>query len=74
MGILSIMDQTGHSTLEFDKADPAQLEAAQAKFMELVGERKFTAAERTASGTIQKVKGFNPDAAETVLIPQLVGG
>lgn len=69
----AIMDQTGHSTLEFDKADPAQLAAAQAKFDELMGQ-KYTAAERVAPGESKLVRAFNPDAGEMVFVPQLVGG
>jgi hypothetical protein len=70
----AIMDQTGHSTLEFDKADPAQLAAAHAKFDELVAEKKFTAAERIAPGESRRVKSFDPDAGEMVFVPPLVGG
>jgi hypothetical protein len=39
-----IIDQLGHSTLDFDTATPDQLAAAEAKFLELTkGDRKCAA-------------------------------
>ena len=44
-----LMDHTGHSTEAFDKASPAELAAAQARFDELIAEGR-TAAVRTVHG------------------------
>ena len=37
-----IMDHTGHSTIEFDAANAADLDAAMARFAELTGARGRT--------------------------------
>lgn len=71
-----IMDHTGHSTEAFDLADAASLAAAQAKFDELVSERKFRAAKPKpgSPGTHELVKSFDPEAEQMLFIPQLKGG
>jgi hypothetical protein len=70
---LQIMDQTGHSTLDFDPKDDASVKEAMEKFQELAGEG-YQAAVRTGDGGLKKVKAFDPTATETVMHPQLVGG
>ena len=69
----SIMDQTGHSTEVFDKADAADQARAKARFKELVG-RGFAPATRTAEGHSRRVKAFDPAAEDTLFVPPLVGG
>lgn len=69
-----IMDQTGHSTEVFDTATPEQLAAAERRFNELVGERKMTAAKRTAPGSSALIRKFDATAEAVVFQPQLVGG
>jgi hypothetical protein len=68
-----IMDQTGHSTVEFDKADPQALKEAQARFDRLVAEH-YTPAVRGEDGMARVTRTFDPDASETLFVPQLVGG
>ena len=68
-----IMDQTGHSTEAFDKASPAELEAAQARFNELVAEGR-TAAVRTGNATGRVIRKFDETAEEVLFIPRLVAG
>ena len=74
MSILSVMDQSGHSEHAFDPKDGA----ATAKMLEIVrehvNEKKFMLAERGPDGQVSKVGVFNPNAIESLLIPQLRGG
>ena len=68
-----IMDHTGHSTEAFDKASPADLAAAQARFNELIAEGR-TAAVRTGAAQSRIVRKFDPTAEEVLFIPRLQGG
>lgn len=69
----SILDLTGHSTVEFDVKDKVSLDEAEKRFKELTGVG-FTAAERTESGQSKRVKSFDPTATETLFFPRLQGG
>ena len=70
-----IMDHSGHTTIEFDKSNTADLDAAVARFNAL---RKsgHTAATRKIGETEYKapVKDFKDTEDETLFIPQLIGG
>ena len=69
-----ILDSTGHSTIEFDGANKAQLVEAMGRFTALIA-GGHTAAVRKADEADYKVtKTFDPTADETLFIPQLIGG
>lgn len=70
-----VMDQTGHTELDFDTADKEQLAAAEAKFLALVkGEKKAAFKKNAEGGGGKLIRAFDP-AAEVVLFqPPLVGG
>ena len=70
-----LMDSTGHSTVEFDKADPAAVKEAMERFEKLVGEQKHTAANRKEGERDYTVtKTFDPTADETLFVPAMRGG
>ena len=74
MARLQIMDHTGHSTVDFSKADKVSLAEAEARFNELM-ERKFIASapgKDGAPGTL--LKSFDPDAETIIMNPPLQGG
>jgi hypothetical protein len=73
MAIQIVMDQTGDTRHPFNPDDPQALAKAEERFKELTG-LGFTAAVRTASCEISKVRSFDPTAEETVFFPRLVGG
>lgn len=73
MGKQLVMDHSGHSTHEFDKASKVSLDEAEKRFKELTG-RGFTVAENTGDGKFKIVRAFNPDAVETIFQPRLQGG
>jgi hypothetical protein len=70
MSMLQIMDHTGHTTIDFSKADNSE---AMQKFNELIG-KGFTAAEKIGDGKFNVVRKFSPDADEIIMIPRLQGG
>lgn len=70
---LHIMDHSGHSTIDFDKANTISVAEAERRFKELTG-AGFTAAVRAGPGESKVVKAFDPNAEETLLIPPLQGG
>jgi hypothetical protein len=73
MAIQIVMDRTGDSRHRFDPNDKRELANAEQRFYELTG-MGFTAAVRTGQGQVSRIKSFDPNAAETVFFPRLVGG
>ncbi len=68
-----IMDATGHTTLEFDPANAAQVNAAKERH-DAYKSLGYTAAERTGEGTSRLLHTFDPNVQETLFIPRVVGG
>jgi hypothetical protein len=68
-----VMDQTGHSTIEFDKSDAAVSEAM-AKFTGLVGAGHVAATRKEGATDYTVTKTFDPTADETLFVPQMKGG
>lgn len=68
-----IMDQTGHTTDVFDKADVMSLEAAEKRFEELTG-KGFRAVAMSPAGEGALMKSFDATVEDVVFIPQLQGG
>jgi len=73
MAVQIVMDHTGDTRHEFNRADPLALAQAEARFMELT-RAGFTAAKRLGEGKSQVLKSFDPTAEETLFIPRLKGG
>lgn len=70
-----IANHSGHDVIEFDKADPEQLAAADARFRQLVSEQKHVAATRPAGGgPYTKIDRPEQQQDETLFHRQLVGG
>jgi hypothetical protein len=70
-----VMDHTGHSTIEFDPENTIDTDEAMARFDQLVGEQKFTAATRKKGETeYRKIKSSGEIQDETLFIPALQGG
>jgi hypothetical protein len=68
-----VMDSSGHSTIEFDKTNKADLDAAMARFVALTGDG-HVAAVRKGEADYAIAKSFDPTADETLFVPHLVGG
>ncbi|MGB3036113.1 MAG: hypothetical protein WBB72_01835 [Methyloceanibacter sp.] len=72
-----IMDPSGHSTIEFDSSNTADLVEAERRFNKLVA-KGFIPAEGRGQGKHhvpgQTKRAFDPDAEETIFVPALKGG
>jgi hypothetical protein len=73
MAIHIVMDHSGDTRHPFNPDNPEALAKAEERFKELTG-LGFTAAVRTASGEVSRVRSFDPTAEETLFVPRLVGG
>ena len=73
MAIHIVMDQNGDTRHPFNPDDAEALAKAEERFKELTG-LGFTAAVRTASGEVRKVRSFDATTEETLFFPRLVGG
>jgi len=73
MALHIVIDHNGDTRYPFNPDDTQALARAEERFNELTGVG-FTAAVRTASGDISKIRSFDPTAEETLFLPRLVGG
>jgi hypothetical protein len=73
MAMQIVMDHTGDTRHCFNSEDAQELTEAEKRFKELTN-AGFTAAIRTASGEVTKIRSFDPTAKETLFFPRLVGG
>lgn len=70
-----LMDHTGHTTIDFDQADPQALADANKRFLELVGGQKHSAFTRKAgAGDYTQIRRPDQQRDETLFVPQLRGG
>ncbi len=73
MGVLRILDPSGHQQVEFDVAEPETVSAAQELFDKALGVG-MVMVDRTA-GDGELVKTFDPATQEDlVAVPQISGG
>lgn len=69
-----IMDHTGHATIEFDKSNTVDLDAAMQRFDELTGNGHVAATRKTGDTDYKRIKSFDQEQDETLFAPQMVGG
>lgn len=69
-----VMDHTGHSVVDFDKADPASMKQAEALFNKLVGESNRVAQRKSGETDYKVSKEFDPTQDEALVIRPLQGG
>jgi hypothetical protein len=68
-----VMDHTGDTRHSFNPDDVQAIAKAEKRFNELT-RKGFTAAVRTGSGEVSKIRSFDPSAEEILFFPRLVGG
>lgn len=73
-GMLHTADTTGHSTIEWDPAVPAEVANARDSFNKMKDEHKYLAYRVDENGERTVIQEFDPDAAKIVMMPQSVGG
>lgn len=73
-GTMNVMDKTGHSTIKWDPAVPAEVEMAMEAFESLTG-RGYQAF-RTGPGgeRSERLRTFDPQATSMIMVPHLQGG
>jgi hypothetical protein len=69
-----IMDQSGHSTIEFDKANTVELDFAMARFKALTDGGHAAATRKAGAKDYTVVKAFDPNADETLFVSPMKGG
>lgn len=74
MGEMQFLNETGHSTLEWDVADPASIEIAEAEFDKLLREGYVAFQREHKEPEAQRVDVFDPAADEILWTRPLRGG
>ena len=69
-----VMDSNGDTRHEFDSADLSSLAAAEARFQTLTSKGFLAVALGKDGGPSELVRKFDPEAEQTLFIPQLQGG
>ena len=73
-----VMDLTGHTTLEYApktvSADDPEVQAAMAKFQELVTTGYRAATRKTGQRDYTAIKQFKQQQDETLFVPHMQGG
>lgn len=74
MSELRVMDRTGDSRLQWDKANADEVRVAEERFNELVkaGYAAFSVTAKGDKGV--QIDEFDPHAERLILVPQMVGG
>ena len=74
IGEMSVMDGSGRRQLQWKRDNPDEIAAAQAIFDHLLA-RGFSAfGAKTKAAPRQAINTFDPEAAEVVMVPRIVGG
>ena len=69
-----VMDETGHSTIEFDATNTVELADAMARFKALTGTGHIAATRKAGDTQYVVRKEFDASADETLFVPQMRGG
>ncbi len=73
MSVLTVLDHTGDTRLEWDASRPDEVAAARASYDKLKA-KSYLAYRVTASGEREVIRQFDPAAENIVMTPQLAGG
>ena len=74
MAKLEVIDHTGHTTIEFDKLDPAQKRAMQDKIAEVLDKGGVAATRKAGQKDYKVIRDPAQASDETLLSPQYRGG
>lgn len=73
-GTLNILDESGDSRIQWDRNDPQQVAAAQAKFDELRAKHYLAYKVDASGGQGEVIDKFDLDAERIILHAQMIGG
>lgn len=68
-----IMDRSGHRKIDFDSTSTVELTEALDRFNDLTS-KGYRAAVKRGDGVHELIRKFDPEAEQTLFIPQLRGG
>ena len=73
MHVMEVLDHTGHTSINWDPDNPAEVETARQAFERMTreGYRAFTAGNGKPG---RRLDAFDPEIGEMTLIPHLRGG
>jgi len=73
MSEMQVLDRTGHTKVEWDPENDAEVASARAMFTDMTGRgyRAFAAGNGKPG---RRLDTFDPDVAEMVLVPHIQGG
>lgn len=69
-----IMDHTGHSVVEYDLSNDAQVAEAMARFEALIKEGKTAATRKAGETDYSVIKRADQQQDETLFVPHMQGG
>lgn len=69
-----ILDHTGHSVIEFDKTNDAEVKDAMARFEKLLKGGHTAATRKTGETDYKVIKDPAEQQDETLFVPQMRGG
>lgn len=69
-----VMSRSGHDVIEFDKANPAEVEEAMARFEALIKEGHTAATRKTGETDYTVIKDPNKQQDETLFVSPMQGG
>lgn len=73
-GSLCVLDESGDSRMQWDKNDPQQVAAAEARFNELRAKRYLAYKVDAKGGQGEVIDKFDPDAERIIMHQPMVGG
>lgn len=73
-GSLKVLDSSGHTTTEWDVAEPRTVQEAEKEFNRLMAFNGFLAYSVEAPGKARQIREFEPEATEIIVHQPLVGG
>lgn len=74
IGVMNIMDNTGHRQLYWNMSDAKEIAAAQKAFNRLLAHGHAAFGAKNRSAPKQAITTFDPTMEEVVIVPRIVGG
>ncbi len=73
-GTMDVMDRTGHTTIKWDPAVPAEVAMAKASFDSLTGQGYQAFRVGAGEERAERLRTFDPSAQKMTMVPHMQGG
>ena len=73
-GIMNVPDKTGHTKISWNKNTPAEVEMARSAYDNAIGKGYQAFSVRTDGTQGTRLREFDPNAQEIMMVPRLQGG